>query len=92
MGLIHVGHYLNASVAKTRGAVGFRRMDDKSLPHGGIPVPVDPQGADAAVADRRAFFRRAVAVGIPVVLATVRSRTVHAETLSGCASCQPSPS
>jgi len=65
-------------------------MDDKSLPHGRIPVPSDPQVADSAVADRRAFFRRAVAVGIPVVLATVRGRSVYAQTPSGCASCQPS--
>ena len=65
-------------------------MDDKSLPHGRIPVLPDQEDADAAIADRRAFFRRAVAVGIPVVLATVRGRSVYAQTPSGCASCQPS--
>jgi hypothetical protein len=65
-------------------------MDDKSLPHGRIPVPADPKGPDSAVADRRAFFRRAVAVGIPVVLATVRGRSVHAQGISGCGSLEPS--
>jgi hypothetical protein len=66
-------------------------MDDKSLPHGRIPVPADPSEAERlAAADRRAFFRRAVAVGIPVVLATVRGRTVYARQLSGCGSLDPS--
>jgi hypothetical protein len=69
-------------------------MDDKSLPHGRIPVPTDPQIADAAVADRRAFFRRAVAIGVPVVLATVQGRSALAQSpepsRSGCASLGPS--
>ena len=65
-------------------------MDDKILPHEDLPVLAEQRAEDLAVAQRRAFFRRAVAVGIPVVLATVRGRSVHAQTLSGCGSLQPS--
>ena len=65
-------------------------MDDKSLPPEDLSAAAEQRIADAAVAERRAFFRRAVAVGIPVVLATVRGRSVHAQTLSGCGSLQPS--
>jgi len=61
-------------------------MDDKSLPLRGLSAPAEPNDTDLASADRRAFVRRAVAVGIPVVLATVRGRSVHAQAPSGCGS------
>ena len=51
-------------------------MEDKTLPPEGIsggPTTSDPS-------ERRAFLRRAVAVGVPVVLATVRGRSVLAQT------------
>jgi len=65
-------------------------MEDKTLP---------PEGLSGALqtfdrSERRAFLRRAVAVGVPVVLATVRGRSVLAQTAdappSGCASANPS--
>ena len=65
-------------------------MDDKILPPEDLSDLAEQRAEDLAVAERRAFFRRAVAVGIPVVLATVRGRTVHARQLSGCGSLQPS--
>jgi hypothetical protein len=65
-------------------------MDEKILPSEDLPDPAEQRAEDLAVAERRAFFRRAVAVGIPVVLATVRGRSVHAQTVSGCGSLQPS--
>ena len=74
-------------------------MDDKSLPPRGLSAPAEPSATELAPsatelasADRRAFVRRAVAVGIPVVLATVRGRAVHAQTSpSGSGSLAPSP-
>jgi len=90
LGLFHAYCALCASFVSAKDAVGFDEMDDKSLPPGDLPVPAEQRIADAAVAERRAFFRRAVAVGIPVVLATVRGRTVYARQLSGCGSLQPS--
>jgi hypothetical protein len=66
-------------------------MADKTLPpeglSGGAPIKSD---------ERRAFLRRAIGVGVPVVLATVRGRSVLAQTPndtvsgSGCASIHPS--
>jgi hypothetical protein len=67
-------------------------MEDKTLP---------PEGLSGALqtfdrSERRAFLRRAVAVGVPVVLATVRGRSVLAQgpddtvNGSGCGSASPS--
>ena len=65
-------------------------MADNTLPPEGL------SGASALKLDqRRAFLRRAVAVGVPVVLATVKGRSVLAQgsddaSISGCASMHPS--
>ena len=71
-------------------------MSDKFLPPEGLS-----EGGIGGRSERRAFLRRAVAVGVPVVLATVRGRSVLAndvvidpanQTLegSGCLSFAPS--
>ena len=70
-------------------------MADNTLPPEGLSgaAPAQPD-----LSQRRAFLRRAVAVGVPVVLATVRGRSVLAQELgpnetlegSGCASLAPS--
>ena len=65
-------------------------MEDKTLPPEGLSgVPPTSDGSG-----RRAFLRRAVAVGVPVVLATVKSRSVLASSanqeISGCGSVNPS--
>jgi hypothetical protein len=68
-------------------------MADKSLPPDNLWSPAEPASAleaDTSAPGRRAFFRRAVGVGIPVILATVRGRTVYARQLSGCGSIAPS--
>ena len=61
-------------------------MADNTLPPEGL------SGGSAIKLDqRRAFLRRAVGVGVPVVLATVRGRSVYAQDgFSGCASTHPS--
>jgi hypothetical protein len=64
-------------------------MAENTLPPEGL------SGGTAASLQRRAFLRRAVATGVPVVLATVTSRSVLAQgpdaaTVSGCASISPS--
>jgi hypothetical protein len=52
-------------------------MADKSLPDRDLPEqPAVP--ATKLDDERRAFLRRAALVGLPVVLATVRGRTVFA--------------
>jgi len=65
-------------------------MEDKTLPPEGLSGA--PQSPDAS--GRRTFLRRAVAVGVPVVLATVKSRSVLAssanQSISGCGSVNPS--
>lgn len=70
-------------------------MSDKFLP----PEGISEGAASKSLAERRAFLRRAVSIGVPVVLATVRGRPVLAqgpnpENLttngSGCASMAPS--
>jgi hypothetical protein len=65
-------------------------MEDKTLPPVGLSgVPPTSDGSG-----RRAFLRRAVAVGVPVVLATVKSRSVLAsganQAISSCGSVNPS--
>ena len=69
------------------------KMAEKSLPDDDLSSParqLEHGNREAASPNRRAFVRRAVAVGIPVVIATVRGRSVHAQSLSGCGSLQPS--
>ena len=65
-------------------------MEDKTLPPEGLSVAPPTLG----LSERRAFLRRAVAVGVPVVLATVKSRSVLAsgvnQSISGCGSVNPS--
>ena len=74
----------------TGRSVGIR-MEDKTLPPEGLSgVPATPDDSG-----RRAFLRRAVAVGVPVVLATVKGRSVLAQgpddaSPSGCGSASPS--
>jgi len=61
-------------------------MEDKTLPPEGLSGVPPTQGNSG----RRAFLRRAVAVGVPVVLATVKGRSVLARganaSVSGCGS------
>jgi len=58
-------------------------MADKSLPDGNLSTS---EADEITASGRRAFVRRAVVIGIPVVLATVRGRGVQAQTLSGSGS------
>lgn len=64
-------------------------MADNSLPPEGLSGAAQTQ-----TSERRAFLRRAVAIGVPAILATVRGRSVLAQdvepTASGCASIHPS--
>lgn len=59
-------------------------MAEKNLPETDI---LDRANEPKTVEDdqRRAFLRRAALAGLPVVLATVKGRTVYAQT--GTASC-----
>ncbi len=65
-------------------------MEDKTLPPEGLSGVPSTSGNSG----RRTFLRRAVAVGVPVVLATVKSRSVLAsganQSISGCGSVNPS--
>jgi hypothetical protein len=65
-------------------------MADKTLPPEGLSEEAKAQQRS----ERRAFLRRAVGVGLPVVLATVKGRSVLAqettESGSGCLSADPS--
>jgi len=62
-------------------------MADNSLPERDLSVP--PASTENANDDeRRKFLRRAALAGLPVVLATVRGRTVFAG--GGTASCAAS--
>lgn len=65
-------------------------MADNTLPPEGLSGGAQ---AHPDASKRRAFLRRAVAIGVPVVLATVKGRSVLAQTEgtpSGCASIDPS--
>jgi hypothetical protein len=66
-------------------------MADNRLPDQDLPVTTAPEAAaDRAIAERRAVLRR-VAIGLPVVVATVSGRSVWAATgLS--ATCSGGPS
>jgi len=48
-----------------------------------------PQDEQSRVTERRAFFKRAAAIGLPVALATVRANTAWAQT-NDTASCRAS--
>jgi len=69
-------------------------MADKSLPSENLPS----DRLDARVDERRAFLKKAAAIGIPVVIATLPGRPVFArgggwkpnQTGSACASLPPS--
>jgi len=65
-------------------------MADKTLPPEGLSEEAIAQQRS----ERRAFLRRAVGVGLPVVLATVKGRSVLADdgTLSGSGCLSASPS
>jgi hypothetical protein len=52
-------------------------MADNSLPARDLPEPSSPI-EDVNDDERRKFLRRAALAGLPVVLATVRGRTVFA--------------
>lgn len=58
-------------------------MADKFQPEHDI---LDAAESTTSVADeqRRAFLRRAALAGLPVVLATVKGRTVYAQTTASC--------
>ena len=68
-------------------------MADNRLPDQDLPLTTaSDAAANRAVADRRSVLRR-VAIGVPVVLATVHGRTVWAQGQgSGGAGCSPLPS
>jgi len=63
-------------------------MADNSLPHHDLPEATAPTAAEVSDDERRKFLRRAALAGLPVVLATVRGRTVFASQLT--ASCAAS--
>ena len=59
-------------------------MADNSLPNDNLPETattpaVSGDGAPAEVNERRAFLRRAAMIGIPVVIASIPSRTAWAQ-------------
>lgn len=62
-------------------------MADKSLPGGDSEGPLT--GAERPDSDRRAFLRR-VAIGLPIVLATVPARTMAWPNNQNSPSCPPS--
>jgi len=62
-------------------------MADNSLPDRDLPEATAPL-AEVSDDERRKFLRRAALAGLPVVLATVRGRTVFASRLT--ASCAAS--
>jgi len=68
-------------------------MADKSLPPENLPTERQKPGVD----ERRAFLKKAAAIGIPVVIATLPGRPAFAggwttpnQTGSACASLPPS--
>jgi hypothetical protein len=62
-------------------------MADNSLPDHDLPEATAPPG-EVSDDERRKFLRRAALAGLPVVLATVRGRTLFASNLT--ASCAAS--
>jgi hypothetical protein len=62
-------------------------MADNSLPDHDLPEATAPT-AEVSDDERRKFLRRAALAGLPVVLATVRGRTVFAS--GGVGSCATS--
>ena len=62
-------------------------MADNSLPDHDLSEPTAPT-AEVSDEERRKFLRRAALAGLPVILATVRGRTVFAGGLT--ASCAAS--
>jgi hypothetical protein len=62
-------------------------MADNSLPDHDLPEATAPT-AEVSDEERRKFLRRAALAGLPVILATVRGRTVFAGGLT--ASCAAS--
>jgi len=62
-------------------------MADNTLPDHDLPEATAPT-AEVSDDERRKFLRRAALAGLPVVLATVRGRTVFAGQLT--ASCSAS--
>ena len=64
-------------------------MADNSLPERELSTSdSSPRTSDAVDKDRRVFMGRAAIAALPIVLATVRGRTVFAQT--GTASCPAS--
>ncbi len=65
-------------------------MADNSLPDRGLPTEPDSTASRQLTIDerRRRFVRHAALAGLPVVLATVKGRTVFAQTST--ASCPAS--
>jgi hypothetical protein len=60
-------------------------MADNSLPEHGLPEATAPT-AEVSDDERRKFLRRAALAGLPVILATVRGRTVFAgQKTASCA-------
>lgn len=54
-------------------------MPDNGLPTGGLLAEAGKQ----PVTERREFFKRAAAIGLPAVLATVRAKTAWAQEDQG---------
>ena len=63
-------------------------MADNSLPDRDLSQPSAP--IEDMNGDRRKFMRRAALAGLPIVLATVRGRTVFASGTTATASCPAS--
>ena len=68
-------------------------MADKRLPEPTISSPATAgEDAEKLQAERRAFLRRAAVAGLPVLLASVRARTVWAQETTPSATASANPS
>ena len=68
-------------------------MVDKGLPEPSLSSQTPAaEGAEKLDAQRRVFLRRAALAGLPVLLASVRARTVWAQDTSASAAMSANPS
>jgi hypothetical protein len=58
----------------------------------GLPDQVLSDERESIASERRAFLRRAALAGLPVLLASVRARTVWAQDANGSTNGSASPS
>ena len=67
-------------------------MVDKSLPDANAHRAHGSSDTASVREERRAFLQRAALIGLPVVLATVRPRTVWAQEATGSSAASANPS